>query len=237
MSAERVAAAVIGAGALDERGLVGVGPDGARSLVPASALGDLDGARLRWSACFPTRAFPTFRRLDPLAQRASLALEAAGAAALAPALRAETALLLGTAFGCLAADLAFADSLASDPSPAVFPYTLPSTCLGELALRHGLRGPTLALVTAPGGEGEALREAALWLAAGEAAAAVVVLGDALPAPALARSGEPASPALAALLLAPAGSGEAAPALPTPSALWDAPRPAAALADALWRAAA
>ncbi len=224
---------ILGAGAVDARGVVGTA--GAR--LPWAEAG-LDPERLRWRACFPDAPFPTFRRLDPLAQRACLAVEAAGSHLLGDAAaRVETALVLGTAFGCLSVDLAFAASLApgQDPAPALFPYTLPSTCLGEVALRHRLRGPTACHGVAPGDEAEALREAALRIEEGEARAAVVILGDALSPAAAAAAGLPDSPPLAALLLAAAG--EAARAAPPLSALRAARHAAQVVADALWEGTA
>ena len=47
-----------------------------------------------------------------------------------------TALVLGTSYGCLHSDVCFARGLEPGGTlrPAVFPYTLPSTCLGEVAI-------------------------------------------------------------------------------------------------------
>ncbi|MHC4958138.1 MAG: hypothetical protein ACYTGN_07155 [Planctomycetota bacterium] len=118
------------------------------------------------------RPFKDFKRHDPLTQQACLAVEAMGGQ-FAP----RTALVLATSRGCLDADLAFAASLATFPSPAVFPFTLPSTCLGVLAIRHGIVGPVLCLSTGPGGQGRAADEALRLLEFGDADSAVVVAGD------------------------------------------------------------
>lgn len=140
-------------------------------------------------ACGWPRAFghdcEKFRRMDLLSRSVLLAAEVAGAGAdgaLGPAVRAETALVSAGAFGCLDSDVRFARGLmpGAEIEPAVFSYTLSSTSLGELAIRHGLTGPCYALSTAPGAEGEGLLEARGVLEGGEAAAAVVCLGDAVP---------------------------------------------------------
>ena len=96
--------------------------------------------------------------------------------------RPRTAILLASSLGCLHADLRFQASLApgAELEPAVFPYTLPSTCLGDLAIRHALMGPTLSLTTAPGLEEDGLAEAGRLIDLGEACGALVCLGDVLP---------------------------------------------------------
>jgi len=117
----------------------------------------------------------TFRRLNGTTRALVLAGEACGIRTrLAPEVCSETALVVETAHGCLEVDLKFARTLDQGIAhAAIFPYTLQSTCLGDLALRHGLRGPTLSLSIEPGGEGEALREAERLFAAGDVRYAVV----------------------------------------------------------------
>lgn len=116
----------------------------------------------------------TFRRLNGTTRALVLAAEACGiSSVLAPEVRDETALVVETAHGCLEVDLKFARTLDQGVAhAAIFPYTLQSTCLGDVALRHGLRGPTLSLSIEPGGEGEALREAGRLFAAGDVRYAV-----------------------------------------------------------------
>jgi len=163
-------------GVADARGVAG----DARPGVLWSDLGvDATGGRPSWKRVFEA-PFPEFRRLDPLSRFACLAVEAAGLARLPEADRRDTALVLATTLGCLHADRRFARSLEGVVQPAVFPYTLPSTCLGELAIRHRLEGPNLCLTTAPGDESRGIAEAALLLDGGEARAAVVCLGDVVP---------------------------------------------------------
>lgn len=122
---------------------------------------------------------PTYRRIDRLSRALVLAGEAAGVRTLLTAeQRAEAALVVETDLGCLESDLRYARSL-DDPlvDAAVFPYTLPSTCLGELALRLGLRGPTVCLSVAVDRGGESLAEVRRMLQAGEVAHALVASAD------------------------------------------------------------
>jgi 3-oxoacyl-[acyl-carrier-protein] synthase II len=127
------------------------------------------------------RSDETFRRLDAVSRVLVLAAEAADLSGVLPAdLHGETALVIETTLGCLDADLQFAASLGAEmPDAPVFPYTLPSTCLGEVALRHALRGPSVCLCVEPSATGSALAEAARLLANGEAPAVVVGSVDVL----------------------------------------------------------
>ncbi|MFY9344573.1 MAG: hypothetical protein WAT39_18925 [Planctomycetota bacterium] len=133
------------------------------------------------------RTDETFRRLDRISRALVLAGEAAGITAVIAAAGgvppAEVALVFETSLGSLDSDLKFADSMAAGMCDGpVFAYTLPSTSLGELALRHGLRGPTICLATVPAQRGSALREAELLLATGEARVVVAGLVDVLATP-------------------------------------------------------
>jgi 3-oxoacyl-(acyl-carrier-protein) synthase len=171
MSAWRVAAA----GVADENGVAGTGGTAVRW-----EQADTDPReRIRWKRFFD-EPFPDFRRLDPLSRFCCLAAEAARPGDhLDEARREDTALVLATTLGCLHADVRFAAGLEGEAEiePAVFPYTLPSTCLGDVAIRHRLTGPTLCLAAADGDEPLGLREAVRLLALEEAAAALVCLGD------------------------------------------------------------
>jgi len=127
------------------------------------------------------RSDETFRRLDVASRVLVLACEAAGLDRFLPReLRADTALVVETSLGCLDADLQFAASMRAEMCDApIFPYTLPSTCLGEVALRHGLRGISTCFCIAPADRGVAITEARRLLATGEAPAAVVASIDVL----------------------------------------------------------
>ena len=171
MSAWRVAAA----GVADENGVAGTGGTAARW----EQAGTDPRERIRWQRFFD-EPFPDFRRLDPLSRFCCLAVEAARPGDhLDEARREDTALVLATTLGCLHADVRFAAGLEGEAEiePAVFPYTLPSTCLGDVAIRHRLTGPTLCLAAANGDEPVGLREAVRLLALEEAAAVLVCMGD------------------------------------------------------------
>jgi 3-oxoacyl-(acyl-carrier-protein) synthase len=171
MSAWRVAAA----GVADETGVAGTGGTAVRW----EEAGTDPRTRIRWRSFFD-EPFPDFRRLDPLSRFCCLAAEAARPGDhLDEARRRDTALVLATTLGCLHADVRFAAGLEREAEiqPAGVPYTLPSTCLGDVAIRHRLTGPTLCLAAAERDEHVGLREAGRLLALEEAAAALVCVGD------------------------------------------------------------
>lgn len=130
------------------------------------------------------RSDDTFRRLDCASRALVLAGCAAGLEDSLPAGSAvDVGIVVETSYGSLDADLRFAASMSAGfCDGAVFPYTLPSTALGELALRHGLRGPTVCLSILQGQRGTALREAELLLATGECQFVVAAQVDALETP-------------------------------------------------------
>lgn len=114
------------------------------------------------------RTDATFRRLDRATRALVVAAEACRIEShLSAAEREATAIVVETARGSLELDRGYTRALAAGVvRVALFPYTLQSTCLGDVALRHGLRGPTLSLSIADDGEGEALREARRLFARG-----------------------------------------------------------------------
>ena len=134
--------------------------------------------KLRWGALFES-ANPGFRRLDRTSKLLRCAAELCGLESLPDELRDNTALLLASSTGCLAADLRFEQSLRTEHGiePGLFPYTLPSTVLGEIAIQHQLRGPTLCLSVAEGDEGQAIDAGRALIVGGEADAALILLGD------------------------------------------------------------
>jgi 3-oxoacyl-[acyl-carrier-protein] synthase II len=111
----------------------------------------------------------TFRRLNRPTRAIVLAAEACGVSQLLSIEeRDTTGLVIESQTGCIECDLRYAKLLkAGLVHAAIFPYTLPSTCLGDITLRHGLRGPSLSLSIERGEEGEALREAGRLLQAGD----------------------------------------------------------------------
>ena len=184
------------AGMVDRDGLRGTG-DGGRRRATWRDLGvDPVAGRIEWRSIFD-RAFADFRRFDITTRMFVIAAEVCGLGdRVTAADRSRTAVVLASSTGCLAADLRFERSLhvAKGLEPRVFPYTLPSTCLGVIAIRHRFRGPTLCLSVPEGGEGEGLEAAALLITGGEATAALVCLGDWLP-PEAARPGKTRATAL------------------------------------------
>jgi hypothetical protein len=189
---------VLAVGLVDERGVVGTG--GVRA--EWADLGvEPPGTGRSFRALFG-RPDATFRRIDRASRALVLAAEAAGLADVLPRqARDATALVVETERGCLDADLRFQHGRQEGVlEGAVFPYTLPSASLGEVALRHGLRGPALCLSIGPDGRGEALREAVRLIEDGEAPYALAGRVEAL---AGARPGlAPAVHALDVLLAAP-----------------------------------
>lgn len=147
----------------------------------------------------------TFRRLDRQTRAIVLATAATGVDALLGAEEREaTALVAETVWGSIEVDFKYTRSLAAEMvHGAIFPYTLQSTCLGDVALRNELRGPTISLSVGPQERGEALREALRLFRSGELRHALVGSVDAL------ASGvpgeEPVLRAVVALVAAPGAS--------------------------------
>jgi len=126
-----------------------------------------------------------FARLDRLSQL-SLATAAAAMARAAeagsprPEEESQAGAALGTAFGAHLTNEQFMAGLLEEgptgASPALFPYTLPSTAAGELSVHLGLRGPLITLANGPGSGIAALAAAseqvdqgrASWMLAGGA---------------------------------------------------------------------
>jgi len=134
---------------------------------------------LHWRHLFPTEA-QRFARMDWLSRVALLAVELLDAQLdlLPLEARDQTGVCLETSSGCLTTDLRF---LQSPPRPSLFTYTLPSTAVGEICIRHRLRGPVLCLLSADASGRQALRETADWVVQGDAGAALCVRCEALAA--------------------------------------------------------
>jgi 3-oxoacyl-(acyl-carrier-protein) synthase len=162
--------AILAVGAMDAGGVAGTsGVRGEWAALGIEAPGDARTFRALFR-----RTDRALRRLDRASRALVVAAEAAGLGALLPRdARDETALVVETARGSLESDLRFARSLApGPPHGAVFPFTLPSASLGEVAIRHRLRGPAVCLSVDAESAGEALREAARLLEDGDARFAV-----------------------------------------------------------------
>lgn len=108
---------------------------------------------------------------------------------------AQTAVLCGSRDGCLATDTAFFRGvLAGEASPRLFAYTLHSAPVGAVSIQHGLLGPGATAVGSVTSGLQALEEATLLLAAGQARACLVLSCDV--------AWEPGHDVVAALFLTP-----------------------------------
>ena len=111
---------------------------------------------------------PRFGRLDLACQLGLTAVEALSID-WANEPRTEVSVCVTTNTGSLSTDVQYwqGRNQPGGASPTLFAYTLPSSVLGEIAIRHGLTGPNLCLL---GGNQTILSEARDWLRSGEAAA-------------------------------------------------------------------
>ncbi|HZH88856.1 MAG TPA: hypothetical protein VFD78_06715 [Chitinophagaceae bacterium] len=70
------------------------------------------------------------------------------------------AMLFDTQSGSITADKAFEASRTTFPSPALFVYTLPNIFMGEIAIRHEIKGPHICLQLDPESTTSALSDRA-----------------------------------------------------------------------------
>ncbi|MCR9246567.1 MAG: hypothetical protein NXI31_16155 [bacterium] len=171
---------VLAAGVLDGRNLRGTGGiDVSWTELGSPAPGD--GRTLR--TVFG-HSDTTYRRLDRISRSLVLAAHAAGLGeVLTPDELRDAALIAETHVGCLEIDRRYTASLAGELVAAtIFPYTLPTTSLGEVALRFKLHGPTMSISVDDDRRGAALREAWRMLAAGEVRHVVAASVDVLDEP-------------------------------------------------------
>lgn len=142
-----------------------------------------------------------FARLDRLSQLSLTAAAAAMARAgergvTRPQDEARAGAALGTAFGAHLSNELFQAGLMKEgqasASPALFPYTLPSTAAGELSLHLGLRGPLITLAQGPGSGMAALAAAADQVDRGQASWMVAGAADSLGETLLRAAGDRAS---------------------------------------------
>lgn len=115
---------------------------------------------LKWSE-ISARPFERFGRLDVLCKYGITAAEMLGVEDR-EGQRHNWGIVLGTHVGSAAVDAEFIHTIdaVGGPSPALFSYTLPSTLLGELSIRHRITGANICLSAGPSSG-----EAALWEAA------------------------------------------------------------------------
>jgi 3-oxoacyl-(acyl-carrier-protein) synthase len=95
--------------------------------------------------------YPKFFKMDMLCKwawlGAELLLTEAGNKAYDGLDHTRIAAVITTAEGCMDVDKKYQETLATIPSPALFVYTLPNIMLGEIAIRHGLKGEQVCLVS------------------------------------------------------------------------------------------
>lgn len=141
-----------------------------------------DVSALRWSEVSQA-PFDRFGRLDGLCKGAMIAVEMLG---LPPAgnARAEWAILVGTQYGSVEVDAAFfaTRNQPGGASPLLFSYTLPSTVIGEMAIRHRITGPNACYMEGRDSGALALREGLSLIPGGKARACVCVGCDAASPP-------------------------------------------------------
>jgi hypothetical protein len=165
---------------------------------------------LKWSHLFTSEA-PRFSRLDGLSRVGLMAVELLDVD-WSRLERERVGVCVETRLGSLATDVRFLETL----SPSVFTYTLPSTVIGEICIRHRLKGPVLCLLPAQEADGRAIEAAVEWLRRGEAAACVCLACEAVDKKVAGLSPLADDPAArgwqaAALLFSrPAGSGRESP---------------------------
>jgi len=131
-----------------------------------------EDGRVRWPFELP---YENFRLLDPLTRFIAIAVEA-----LDCSFEPNTAILLASSTGCLATDRLFEQSRHEVLRPALFPYTLPSSPMAAVAIRHRVTGAGLCLSIAPDDSETPFTEALRILDAGEACAVIVCVGDVVP---------------------------------------------------------
>jgi 3-oxoacyl-(acyl-carrier-protein) synthase len=140
-------------------------------LADALRRGEMD--KLHWcDVC--TSESSRFGRMDVLSRLGLMAVELldAGLPELEPAQREAVGVCVETRSGSLVADCRFLQM----PLASTFAYTLPSTVVGEICIRHRFRGPVMCLL--PGSRQAGSLETALgWLKRGQAEVCVCVACD------------------------------------------------------------
>ena len=125
------------------------------------------------------RPFDRFGRLDPISKFALTAIEMLELPE--PAVdRDDWGIVLSTRYGSSGADAEFIPTIDSPggASPLIFSYTLPSTLIGEAAMRHRLTGENLCISTGPQSRDAALWEAVNFVATGAVEKCIAVAADA-----------------------------------------------------------
>ncbi|RAW00146.1 hypothetical protein [Pseudochryseolinea flava] len=86
-------------------------------------------------------AYPKFYKMDPLSRLGVLASEILlRETPVSNYLPDEVAVVLSNAEASLDTDLRYQATIATAPSPSLFVYTLANVSMGEICIRHGLKG-------------------------------------------------------------------------------------------------
>lgn len=139
-----------------------------------------------------------FGRLDLCSQLAVLAVEKLGLD-FSSVPRERVGICLTVKAGSLATDIEYWKGRddAGGPSPTLFAYTLPSSALGEIAIRHHITGPGLCFF---GRDDCLIREGKRLIESGEADACICVCCEAITSEVSAMVGVPAGASATAVFL-------------------------------------
>lgn len=134
-----------------------------------------DVSALRWGEV-SSAPFDRFGRLDGLCKGAVIAMEMLGLPPPPSGGRPDMAITVGTEHGSADVDAAFFQTRnqPGGASPLLFSYTLPSTVIGEIAIRYRITGPNACYMAGRESGALALWEGAHLVLGGEAAACVCV---------------------------------------------------------------
>jgi hypothetical protein len=87
--------------------------------------------------------YPKFFKMDSLSKLAFLGAEVLLKAEINPLIESNIALVFANKSSSLDTDVKYQETISDEenyfPSPAVFVYTLPNICLGEISIRHQLK--------------------------------------------------------------------------------------------------
>ena len=137
-------------------------------------------AQCQWKQLFDS-PFDRFGRLDTFSKHVVASVELLGLPLPDGDIKEdETALYVGTEFGSCQVDKQFYRSLTQPggASPKLFSYTLPSTAIGEVAIRHKINGPNLCVSAGQSSGLVALWQSAELLKSHEVARCITIIGDA-----------------------------------------------------------
>lgn len=144
------------------------------ALAAEFALGQMTS--LKWPLLF-SQECERFNRMDWLCRLGVMATELLPYKFLDRSLeeRDRTGVCVETLTGCISSDVRFLQT----SSPNAFTYTLPSTLIGELCIRHKLRGPVLCQAGVTENPSTVWEAADDWLACGQADTVLCVAVEAV----------------------------------------------------------